>query len=91
MTKFVDSLGLKKLVTKIGEAVGNGTWLPVRKGEGQGAVVMGTEDTEAKGNYSHAEGNGSIAHGEISHTEGYSTEAKGYASHAQGFYNHDNP
>lgn len=41
MTKFVDSLGLKRLVTKIAEAVGNGTWLPVRKGEGVGSVEEG--------------------------------------------------
>ncbi len=31
MTKFVDSLGLKRLVTKIAEAVGDGTWCQLRK------------------------------------------------------------
>lgn len=75
MTKFADSLGLKRLVTKIAEAVGNGTWLPVRKGEGGGSVE---------------EGNGK-ARGEGSHAEGESTTASGAYSHAQGSYNHNNP
>lgn len=75
MTKFVDSLGLKRLVTKIAEAVGNGTWLPVRKGEGGGSVEEG--NGEASGACSHAEGSG--------------TEASGAYSHAQGTYNHNNP
>lgn len=75
MTKFVDSLGLKRLVTKIAEAVGNGTWLPVRKGEGGGSVEEG--NGEASGAYSHAEGE--------------STTASGAYSHAQGSYNHNNP
>lgn len=97
MTKFVDSLGLKKLVTKIAEAVGNGTWLPVRKGLGEGSVVMGRK-TSASGKYSHAEGHSSIAKGEYSHAEGegavaergnshaegQDTEAKGWTSHAEG-------
>lgn len=105
MTKFVDSLGLKRLVTKIAEAVGNGTWLPVRKGDGEDSVVMGNEGTTARGIYSHAEGsnttaghksshaegNCSMANGENSHAEGDSTKASGYASHAQGSYNYDNP
>ena len=35
-------MGLKKLVQKIAEAVGNGTWLPVRKGlDRKGNVVEG--------------------------------------------------
>lgn len=85
MTKFVDSLGLKKLVTKIGEAVGNGTWLPVKKGEGQGAVVMGSDDNQALGNYSHAEGDNSSAMESCSHAEGENASAKGEASHAEGF------
>lgn len=97
MTKFVDSLGLKRLVTKIAEAVGNGTWLPVRKGEGEGAVVMGDsttasglyshaegETTIASGKGSHAEGNGSTAKGDYSHTEGSGTTAYGKYSHAEG-------
>ena len=102
MTKFVDSLGLKRLVTKIGEAVRNGTWLPVKKGKGEGAVVEG-ERTTASGDYSHAEGvqteaNGECSHaegyhttatGQDSHTEGYSTTASGESSHAQGCYNYD--
>ena len=74
MTKFVDSLGLKRLVTKIAEAVGNGTWLPVKKGDGEGSVVEG-KSTNALGNYSH--------------TEGRSTTASGKYSHVQGSYNYD--
>ena len=102
MTKFIDNLGLKRLVTKIAEAVGNGTWLPVRKGKGEGSVVEG-ERTTASGDYSHAEGvqtkaNGECSHAEgyhttatgpDSHTEGYITTASGEASHAQGCYNYD--
>lgn len=69
MTKFVDSLGLKRLVTKIAEAVSNGTWLPVKKGGGEGSIVMG-KDTSADGEYSHAEGREAIATGDYSHAEG---------------------
>lgn len=83
MTKFIDSLGLKKLVTKIGEAVGNGTWLPVKKGDGEGAVVEG-EDTIAIGSYSHAEGSGNTATGSYSHAEGNQTDAEADYSHAEG-------
>lgn len=90
MTKFVDSLGLKRLVTKIAEAVGNGTWLPVKKGLGEGAVAEG-DNTVAEGDYSHAEGSGTIASGPYSHAEGYMTTASGGASHAQGSYNHNDP
>lgn len=85
MTKFVDSLGLKRLVTKIAEAVGNGTWLPVRKGGGEGSIVMG-RDTSADGEYSHAEGREAIATGDYSHAEGEATMATGLASHAEGEY-----
>lgn len=84
MTKFIDNLGLKRLVTKIAEAVGNGTWLPVRKGEGEGSVVMG-EDTTAVGSYSHAEGSGTMALGNNSHAEGNQTNAASEYSHAEGF------
>ena len=83
MTKFIDSLGLKRLVTKIGEAVGNGTWLPVKKGDGEGAVVEG-EDTTASGLYSHAQGFSSTASGPYSHAEGSNTYAEGKGSHAEG-------
>lgn len=89
MTKFIDNLGLKRLVTKIAEAVGNGTWLPVRKGDGGGSVVVGSG--RATRDYSYAEGNDSIASGFASHAEGNGTKASGYASHAQGSYNYDNP
>ena len=85
MTKFVDSSGLKRLVTKIAEAVSNGTWLPVRKGEGEGSVVMG-KNTSADGEYSHAEGREAIATGDYSHAEGEATMATGLASHAEGEY-----
>ena len=104
MTKFIDSLGLKKLVTKIGEAVGNGTWLPVKKGEGEGSVAEGNETTAsgdashsegsnstASGEGSHAEGESTIATGNYSHAEGESTTASGDYSHAQGCYNYDDP
>lgn len=97
MTKFVDSLGLRRLVTKIAEAVSNGTWLPVRKGEGNGAVAEGTgamalggsshaegESTTASGDYSHAEGYGATAAGEGSHAEGNKTIASGDFSHTEG-------
>lgn len=83
MTKFVDSLGLKRLVTKIAEAVGNGTWLPVKKGEGEGSVItMG--NNRAEGDYSHAEGSNTSAYGNYSHAEGSDTSADGEASHAEG-------
>lgn len=85
MTKFVDSLGLKRLVTKIAEAVREGTWLPVKKGQSEGSVVMGS-NTSADGEYSHAEGNATIATGNYSHTEGEATTAGGLASHAEGIY-----
>lgn len=104
MTKFVDSLGLKRLVTKIAEAVGDGIWLPVRKGGGEDSVVMGS-NTSADGEYSHAEGNAAIATGnyshaegeytnalgDYSHTEGEATTASGNYSHAQGSSNYDDP
>ena len=90
MAKFVDSLGLKKLVTKIAEAVGDGTWLPVRKGEGIESIAEG-RGNEASGSHSHAEGKTTKAKGNNSHAEGYMTTASGGASHAQGSYNHNNP
>ena len=83
MTKFVDSLGLKRLVTKIAEAVGNGTWLPVKKGDGKGSVVMG-ENATAPGKASHAEGFSTTAMGSYSHAEGFSTTANGNRSHTEG-------
>jgi hypothetical protein len=74
MTKFVDSLGLKRLVTKIKEAVSKGTWLPVKKGANF---------------YSIEEGYGTTANGYASLAEGYWTKARGKASHAQGSYNYE--
>ena len=90
MTKYIDSLGLKRLVTKIGEAVSKGTWLPVKKGDGEGSVVMG-RDTLATEAYSHAEGFQVTAMGKASHAEGYNTEVSGDYSQAQGSYNYDDP
>lgn len=96
MTKFVDSLGLKRLITNIAEAVTNGTWLPVMKGEGKGSVAMGAGEatgefsysqgtgSQASGDYSHAEGSFTTASGDASHSEGYATTANGYGSHAEG-------
>ncbi len=81
MTKFVDSLGLKRLVTKIAEAVGKGAWLPVKKGKGEQAVEEGWGT--ALGSHSHAEGN-STANGDGSHAEGDDTNASGDFSHAEG-------
>lgn len=103
MTKFVDSLGLERLVTKIAKAVSKGTWLPVKKGKGEGSVVIGIgtseasgaysyaegSDNRAMGNNSHAEGGSTTALGQYSHAEGNSTKANGYTSHAQGSYNYD--
>lgn len=90
MTKFVDSLGLKRLVTKIAEAVGNGTWLPVRKGPNFYSIEEGY-GTTANGYASHAEGVYTIASEGMSHAEGYHTKARGSYSHAQGSYNYDDP
>lgn len=102
MTKFVDSLGLKRLVTKIAEAVGNGTWLPVKKGMGTKSIAEGKDttadgdfshaegkDTTASGYASHAQGMSTIASGDYSHAEGFGTTASGNFSHAQGCYNYD--
>ena len=89
MTKFVDSLGLKRLVTKIAKAVVDGTWLPVQGGEGEGSVVTGYADSVAEGASSHAEGISTAARGEASHAEGGNVIASGKYSHAQGFSNYD--
>lgn len=83
MTKFVDSLGLKRLVTKIAEAVSNGTWLPVKKGDGKNSIVVGKG--QATGDTSYAEGQNTKAIGIGSHAEGFLTTTRGLFSHAQGF------
>lgn len=88
MTKFVDSLGLKRLVTKIAEAVSKGTWLPVRKGENFYSIEEGY-GTTASGYASHAEGDHTIASGTRSHAEGNNTKARSKDSHAQGSYNYE--
>lgn len=97
MTKFVDSLGLKRLVTKIGEAVSNGTWLPLMPGSGEPYSVEMPEctaneaysfaegdNTTASGTASHAEGSYTTAEGSVSHAEGDTTTSKGFGSHAEG-------
>lgn len=89
MTKFVDSLGLKRLVTKIAEAVGKGTWLPVKRGDGQGSIVVG--EGQATGDHSYAEGQNTEANGWVSHAEGGGTQVSGAYSHAQGSSNYDDP
>lgn len=88
MTKFVDSLGLKRLVTKIKEAVSKGTWLPVKKGANSYSIEEGY-GTTANGYASLAEGQYTTASGSSSHAEGYWTKARGKASHAQGSYNYE--
>lgn len=81
MTKFVDSLGLKRLVTKIAEAVSNGTWLPVKAGrDTDGNVVEGAV----------VEGGETMATGACAHAEGFRTAAIGIGSHAQGISNSNN-
>lgn len=104
MTKFIDSLGLKRLVTKIKEAVSKGTWLPVKKGDGTDSIVMGRgtsaggdysqaegKGTRAEGYCSHAQGMNTTASGNYSHTEGFGTTANGVFSHVQGSFNYDDP
>lgn len=92
--KLMDSIGIKRFVSKILEVIGNkvaeGEWLPIKKGVGsdgnvvQGAVSEG-QDTTASGRASHAEGSGTTASGNNSHAEGVRTTASGLSSHAQGF------
>lgn len=92
--KFMDSIGIKRFVSKILEVIGNkvaeGEWLPIKKGVGsdgnvvQYAVAEG-QTTTALGRASHAEGSGTIALGNNSHAEGVRTTASGLSSHAQGF------
>lgn len=90
----MDSIGIKRFVSKILEVIGNkvaeGEWLPIKKGVGsdgnvvQYAVAEG-QTTTALGRASHAEGSGTIALGNNSHAEGVRTTASGLSSHAQGF------
>lgn len=90
----MDSIGIKRFVSKILEVIGNkvanGEWLPIKKGVDsdenvvQGAVSEG-QDTTASGRASHAEGSGTTASGNNSHAEGVRTTASGLSSHAQGF------
>ena len=91
MTKFVDSLRLKRLVTKIAEAVSNGTWLPVKKGNGRNSIVVGGGGGQATGDISYAEGRNTKAIGKGSHAEGGRTQVSGAYSHAQGSSNYDDP
>lgn len=95
MTKFVDSLGLKRLVTKIKQSVAYGEWLAVMEGDGRGSIVIGVGTAEgefsyaqgggiARGNYSTAVGKQAEAEGDDSHAEGDYTSAEGDHSHAEG-------
>lgn len=99
MTKFVDSLGLKRLVTKLGERMSQGYWIPLTSGSGEpfsvemiGCTASGAysfaegESTTADGTASHAEGSGTTAEGYISHAEGDNTTSEGFGSHAEGGY-----
>lgn len=98
MTKFVDSLGLKRLVTKIGERFSQGYWLPLIQGSGDLSVEMvectasGSysfaegESTTAEGIADHAEGSYTTASGSNSHAEGNTTTSEGFGSHAEGGY-----
>lgn len=90
----MDSIGIKRFVSKILEVIGNkvakGEWLPIKKGvDGDGNVVQGAvaegQDTTASGRASHAEGSGTTASGNNSHAEGVRTTASGLSSHTQGF------
>lgn len=91
----MDSIGIKRFVSKILEVIGNkvanGEWLPIKKGvDGDGNVVQGAVaegvGTTASGEYSHAEGSGSISSGRHSHAEGNRTMASSIASHAEGYH-----
>ena len=90
----MDSIGIKRFVSKILEVIGNkvanGEWLPIKRGvDGDGNVVQYAvsegQDTTASGRASHAEGSGTTASGNNSHAEGVRTTASGLSSHAQGF------
>ena len=95
MTKFVDSLGLKRLVQKIKKSVAYGEWLPVMEGDGRGSIVIGNGTASgnfstavgggtASGNFSTAVGQQAGAEGDDSHAEGDFTMASGDHSHAEG-------
>ena len=82
----MDSIGIKRFVSKILEVIGNkvanGEWLPIRNGvDSSGNVVQ----------YAVTEGQDTTASGRASHAEGYKTMASGGASHAQGSSNYDDP
>lgn len=86
--KLIDSIGIKRFVSKILEVIGNkvtnGEWLPIIGGEGIKSVVEGTsESSNANGDYSHSEG-ASYANGDYSHAEGVNTHAENKGSHAEG-------
>ena len=98
MAKFIDSLGLKRLVTKIGEKISKGYWLPLMSGSGDLSVEMPEctasgsysfaegENTTAEGIADHAEGSYTTASGSNSHAEGSNTTSEGFGSHAEGGY-----
>lgn len=84
----MDSIGIKRFMSKILEVIGNkvagGEWLPIIGGKGIKSVVEGTpESINAYGDYSHSEG-ASYANGDYSHAEGVNTYAENKGSHAEG-------
>ena len=85
--KFMDSIGIKRFVSKILEVIGNkvarGEWLSVMNGYGKNAVQE-HQDCEAGGDYSHAEGYKTTAKGQYSHAEGSENTAEELGSHAEG-------
>lgn len=90
----MDSIGIKRFVSKILEVIGNkvakGEWLPIKKGvDNNGNVVQYAvaegQDTTASGRASHAEGSGTTASGNNSHAEGVRTTASAPYSHAEGY------
>ncbi len=72
-------------VTTIENNVTNGTWIPVRKGSGDGSVIVGGTNT-ATNDYSYAEGDQTSSEGHACHAEGNHTSAAAQSSHAEGGY-----
>ena len=72
-------------VSTIENNVTNGTWIPVRKGSGDGSVIVGGTNT-ATNDYSYAEGDQTSSIGHACHAEGTHTSAAAWSSHAEGGY-----
>lgn len=98
MTKFVSSEALTNLLQKLKGAIIGGKWLSVRRGDGNGCVVLGRDDGKATGRWAvvegqtceasgdgcHAEGSSTKALSANAHSEGWLSEARGNSSHAEG-------